>query len=75
MIEGEPRSPLHLQPGPEYRALKRRWNVRIGRDDLSQDEWAEIEAVAPRMVADFKTMFDDSALDYPSGHVRMDVSA
>ena len=75
MIEGEPRSPLHLQPGPERRALKRKMNVSISRDDFSQDEWVEVEAVAPRMVADFKAMFIDSALDYPAGHVRLGVSA
>ena len=59
MVEGAPRSPWDLAPGPERRALMREMKIRIGRRDFSDAEWAEIEAEAPGMWVELQAMLDD----------------
>ena len=48
MIEGYEADPLMVPPGRERRALMRVLKTKIGTDDFSEQEWAEIVAELAR---------------------------
>ena len=57
MIEGAKPDPFKLPPGVERRSLMRKLKVKIGTEDFSEQEWAEIDAEAAGTRAAFEAEF------------------